>query len=71
MLLKEQIAEDERLLHARRERLAGILQCGSIVAIRHSDPDHSDYMYYMAKVLKVGVSSAAVTSAFQASTRCL
>jgi hypothetical protein len=57
----------DRLQRARRQRLAGIFQSGSIVAIRHSDADHPEYQYYMAKVLKVGVSSAAVTSTFPAS----
>ena len=61
-LLEEQIAEGESLQRARRERLAGILQCGSVVAIRHSDPDHPEYQYYMARVLKVGVASAAAGS---------
>jgi hypothetical protein len=52
-LLNTQLAKGEKLQRAWRQRLAGVIESGSVVAVRHSDGDFPDYQYYMAIVRKV------------------
>jgi hypothetical protein len=55
-LLDEQIDDTKELQKEQRQRLAGVVQVGSIVAVRHSDRDHRNYLYYLGKVHKVSAN---------------
>ena len=57
-LLGEQLAENRELQKVQHQRLAGIVQGGSIVAVRHSDHGSLKYLYYLGKVSKVSPALA-------------
>jgi hypothetical protein len=57
-LLNEQIDGSKELQEEQRERLAGTVQRGSIVAVRHLDSDVSKHLYYLGRVSKVSPALA-------------
>jgi hypothetical protein len=57
-LLNEQIDGSKELQKEQRKQLAGIVQRGSVVAVRHSDSDVSKHLYYLGRVSKVSPALA-------------
>ena len=64
-LLNEQIDGSKELQKEQRERLAGIVHRGSIVAVRHSDSSVSKHLYYLGRVSKVSLALACSSSSLR------